>query len=58
MNGKIKVEVWDDDIGANERVGTFYFDFKKLSKHHKRKKKRTGAIPIEDGKKEDGKDDD
>ena len=30
MNNKIKVEVWDDDMGGDERVGTFYINFKQV----------------------------
>jgi len=28
MNNKIKIEIWDDDIGSDERVGTHYLNFK------------------------------
>jgi hypothetical protein len=30
MNNKIKVEIWDDDPGSDERVGTFYLNFKQI----------------------------
>ena len=30
MNNKIKVEFWDDDPLYDERVGTFYFNFKEI----------------------------
>lgn len=30
MNNKIKIEVWDDDPGRDERIGTYYLDFKKI----------------------------
>lgn len=30
MNNKIKIELWDDDPGRDERIGTFYLDFKKI----------------------------
>ena len=29
MNGNITCEIWDDDIGKDERVGTWYIPFKK-----------------------------
>jgi len=30
MNSKIKVEIWDDDLTKDERVGTFYVNFKQI----------------------------
>ena len=30
MNSKIKIEVWDDDLTKDERVGTFYVNFKQI----------------------------
>lgn len=30
MNSKIKVEVWDDDLTRDEKVGTFYVNFKQI----------------------------
>ena len=30
MNSKIKIEVWDDDLAADERVGTHYLNFKQI----------------------------
>jgi hypothetical protein len=30
MNNKIKIEVWDDDLAKDERVGTCYVNFKDL----------------------------
>jgi hypothetical protein len=30
MNNKIKIEIWDDDLDSDERVGTFYLEFPKF----------------------------
>jgi dysferlin len=30
MNGKIKIEVWDDDMAFDKRVGTHYLNFKQI----------------------------
>lgn len=30
MNNKIKVEVWDDNLAIDKRVGTFYLNFKQI----------------------------
>ena len=30
MNNKIKLEIWDDDVGKDERVGTHYINFKQI----------------------------
>ncbi len=30
MNGKMKCEIWDDDMYSDERVGTFYINFKQI----------------------------
>jgi len=30
MNGKMRCEIWDDDVGSDERVGTWYINFKEV----------------------------
>lgn len=30
MNASIKLEIWDDDFGKDERVGTHYINFKQI----------------------------
>jgi hypothetical protein len=30
MNSKIKIEVWDDDLTFDKRVGTHYLNFKQI----------------------------
>lgn len=30
MNNKIKLEIWDSDPLRDERVGTFYYNFKTI----------------------------
>lgn len=30
MNSKIKIEIWDDDLASDKRVGTHYINFKEI----------------------------
>jgi hypothetical protein len=30
MNNKMKLEVWDDDATKDEKIGTYYFNFKQF----------------------------
>jgi hypothetical protein len=30
MNSLVKIEIWDDDLMKDERVGTYYLNFKEI----------------------------